>query len=312
MSLRPREFVDRIASNACAKKREADPRGDGKEANRCTSALHGSSNLLWCKTGCPGAMIRLGVCVQVGDEGVARLMRGLRGLFWRPEEPAMIDILSLNGSGELLRKMTPAERGLFLLFGYASNQVNVLWKLVIVATNETPENPIEARVSAAQTQIIVRLVIGVLWEAWRLVQGRFLSSELGKEFVPKLDPAAKEALDRLKKEFGGSNMMVTVRNEYCFHYPKPEEMENAFQRAMGSGEMEELDWGVYFSRKLLNVFFFVSDYVFAHGVSSAIAEASVAEAHEKLLMSLGPIANDLSEVAYGLQRRFSRNISAQR
>jgi hypothetical protein len=143
------------------------------------------------------------------------------------------------------------------------------------------------------------LVIGVLWEAWRLVQERSLGSELGKEFVPKLDPAAKKALDRLKKEFGGSNIIATVRNQYCFHYPKPEEMENAFQRALESGEMEEADWGVYFSRKLLNVFFFVSDYVFAHGLSSAITEASVTKAHEKLLMSLGPIANNLSEVAYG-------------
>jgi hypothetical protein len=52
-------------------------------------------------------------------------------------------------------KMTPAERGLFLLFGYASNKVIVLWKLVIVATNETPENPIEHIVSGAQTQIVV-------------------------------------------------------------------------------------------------------------------------------------------------------------
>jgi hypothetical protein len=51
----------------------------------------------------------------------------------------MIDVMALNGAKDLLMKMTPAERGLFLLFGYASNQVNVLWKLVIVATNETPE-----------------------------------------------------------------------------------------------------------------------------------------------------------------------------
>jgi hypothetical protein len=71
----------------------------------------------------------------------------------------MIDVMALNGAKDLLMKMTPAERGLFLLFGYASNQVNVLWKLVIVATNETPENPIEQRVSGAQTQIVVRLLI---------------------------------------------------------------------------------------------------------------------------------------------------------
>ena len=72
---------------------------------------------------------------------------------------AVIDILALNSTKDLLMRMTPGERGLFLLFGYASNQVNVLWKLITIATNETPENPIEQRVSGTQTQILVRLLV---------------------------------------------------------------------------------------------------------------------------------------------------------
>jgi len=36
--------------------------------------------------------------------------------------------------------------------------VNVLWKLVIIATNNTPNDSIEQRVSGAQTQILVRLM----------------------------------------------------------------------------------------------------------------------------------------------------------
>lgn len=216
--------------------------------------------------------------------------------------PHMIDVMALDGAKDLLMKMTPAERGLFLLFGYASNQVNVLWKLVIVATNETPENPIEQRVSGAQTQIVVRLLIGVLFEAWRLVQGRLLGSELGKEFVPQLNGAATAALDRLKKAFGGSNMIAAVRNDFSFHHPKPDDMEEAFQAAVKSGTMEEQDWGIYFTRTLLNTFFFVSDYVFAHGIALAVKDQDVNEAHKKLLMSLAPVANDFSEVTFDFAR----------
>jgi hypothetical protein len=214
----------------------------------------------------------------------------------------MIDVMALDGAKEFLVKMTPAERGLFLLFGYASNQVNVLWKLVIVATNETPENPIEQRISGAQTQIIVRLLIGVLFEAWRLVQGRLLGSTLGKEFVPQLNCEATAALDRLKKAFGGSNMISAVRNDFSFHHPKPDDMEAAFQAALKSGVMEEQDWGIYFTRTLLNTFFFVSDYVFAHGIALAVKDEDVNEAHKKLLMSLAPVANDFSEVAFDFAR----------
>jgi hypothetical protein len=63
--------------------------------------------------------------------------------------------------------------------------------------------------------------------------------------------------------------------------------------------MEEADYGVYFSRKLYNTFFFVSDYVFSHGLTEPTEEADVMKAHEKLLGSLAPIANDLSEVSFG-------------
>lgn len=211
----------------------------------------------------------------------------------------MIDILSMNGVKELLLKATPAERGLFLLLGYATNQINVLLKLVTIATNETPKNPIEQRVSGAQTQIIVRLMIGVLWEAMRLVQSRLLGSAIGKEFIQTLDPQALAALERLKKWIGGSNMIASVRNDYCFHYPKPDDMEAAFQTALASDEMEEQDWGIYFARTLLNTSYFVSDYVFAHGIMKAVEGVNINEAHQKLLGSLAPIANDFSEVAHG-------------
>ena len=64
----------------------------------------------------------------------------------------MLDILRLAMTKKTLSKMTPEERSLFLLLGYASNQVNALWKLVIITTNSTPDDPIEQRVSGAQTQ----------------------------------------------------------------------------------------------------------------------------------------------------------------
>jgi hypothetical protein len=45
-----------------------------------------------------------------------------------------LDILRMDVTKELLRKMEE-ERALFLARGHASNQVNALWKLVIILTN---------------------------------------------------------------------------------------------------------------------------------------------------------------------------------
>jgi hypothetical protein len=74
---------------------------------------------------------------------------------WANKRPAgtkpMLDILRLPMTKETLSKMTPEERSLFLLLGYASNQVNALWKLVIITTNSTPDDPIERRVWRTDT-----------------------------------------------------------------------------------------------------------------------------------------------------------------
>src|SRR5690349_11591044 len=117
---------------------------------------------------------------------------------------------------EHLLKMTEQERGAFLVFGYAANQVNVLWKMIIASLNRDPTNAVDARVSAAQSQILVRLMIGILWEAWRAVVERFLKSKLGKEYEPLLDEEAKQALEGLKKFFGKKNEIELLRNKFSF------------------------------------------------------------------------------------------------
>ena len=213
----------------------------------------------------------------------------------------MLDILRLPMTKETLSKMTPEERSLFLLLGYASNQVNALWKLVIIATNHTPDDPVEQRVSGAHTQIFVRLTIGAMWEAWLLVERGFLRSKTGREYVPRLDGPAREALDRLKKRFGASSALSTIRNIYAFHHPTMEQMEAAFRLA-ASSDGEEVDWSVFFNTALLNTFFFVSDYVFVHGITDALKENDVKVAHEKLLRELAPVAHDLSEFTFGFAK----------
>jgi len=211
----------------------------------------------------------------------------------------MLDILRIPITKANLLKMSPAERSLFLLLGYASNQVNALWKLVIIATNSTNRNPIEERVSGAQTQILVRLLIGVMREALKLVEKRFLGSVVGKEYVPLLDAKASAALDRLKKRFSGPDMLVVIRDNFAFHHPTMEDMEAAFQQAILNQDDEAENWCIYMTPALLNAFFFVSDFVLVHGMANALNESDVNEAHRKLLGELAPLANDLSEFTFG-------------
>ena len=199
---------------------------------------------------------------------------------------------------EQLLKLTAGERSLFLLLGYASNQINTLWKLVIVATNEGTKDPVEEKVSAAQTQIFVRLLIGIMREALKLIEKRFLGSVLGKEYVPLFNAQATEALDRLKKRFGAPDKFVVIRDNFAFHHPSLDDMEAAFQLAVKS-DGDDTDWCMYLDNALLNTFFFVSDFVLVHGMTNAMGQTDVNAAHRKLLGDIAPIANDISTFAFG-------------
>ena len=97
-----------------------------------------------------------------------------------------------------LRAMPKEERALLFLLGYAANQITLFSKLVIFSSNKTPDNPVEEHLSNAQTQILARVAIGVLAEAWELIHKRFLGTRIGKEFAPKLNPAGRKALAEKK------------------------------------------------------------------------------------------------------------------
>jgi hypothetical protein len=216
-----------------------------------------------------------------------------------PEERAVLDILRMDVGKDLLGKMAKEERCLFLALGHASNQVNALWKLVIVLTNGDETDPVKQRLEGAQTQIFVRLAIGAMQEAWRLIEGRFLKRPLGREYLPLLDAPATEALERLKKRFGKLNRLAVIRNNYAFHHPETDEVDAAFEKAAAAQGTEDADWAIYFNKALLNTFFFVSDFILVHGMANALAEPDVNEAHRQLLGEMAPVAHDLSEFTFG-------------
>src|ERR1700730_7760736 len=136
----------------------------------------------------------------------------------------MIDVIRFPLSKDRLRAMPKEERALFYLLGYAANQINLFDRLVIFSTNKTPADPVEQR-NLAQTQMLARFAVGILFETWELIRKCFLSTCIGKEFDAKLNPVGQKALAGLKKHFGGSNLLGKLRNNVAFHHPNDSDME---------------------------------------------------------------------------------------
>lgn len=136
----------------------------------------------------------------------------------------MIQVYRIPVPKERLRAMPKDERVLLLLLRYAANQLSMLQNLLNFATNRTPEAEVEQHATGVQTQMLVRLMVGALNEAWELVSTRFIQKPLAKDYLGRLDLAGQQAFNALKHQFGGSNLLNAVRNNYAFHYPRSDEV----------------------------------------------------------------------------------------
>jgi hypothetical protein len=132
------------------------------------------------------------------------------------------------------------ERVLLLLLAHASNELNVLTKLILMLRKDDPPSLIIDHVEAGQTFIFMRLLIGKLHEAWELFRARVQSDRaISTTFLPKLGPDATNALTALKKHFGQGSALTAIRNKVSFHYSDKENLTEAnFQQLAASEPLQ--------------------------------------------------------------------------
>ncbi len=185
----------------------------------------------------------------------------------------VIQVYKILAPKEKLRAMPENERALLILLGYAANQLNFFSKLVILSSNRDGDNETERQLSAAQTQMALRIVIGVLNETWELIRRRFMGAPCGKEYTPLLDARGAEAFVKLKQTFGSAGVFAQLRNAWIFHHPyETDAVTQAFEDAAANPEWDK-EWAWFFSHSNYNSFFFVSEFVALHGISKIIGAA---------------------------------------
>ena len=176
----------------------------------------------------------------------------------------MIDVLKIRVSKAQLQAMPLNERALFILLGYAANQLNLFSKLVLFSTNKTPDNEVERTLSGAQTQMLLRMVVGVLHEAWaKIITNRFLKSPLAKDYLPRLDQGGRDALD-------------------------------------ASDVVSDGEWNWYFSKSNFNLFYFMSEFIILHGILKAIGESDLITAQERLMEEIRTALNEMTTLIMAL------------
>jgi hypothetical protein len=194
----------------------------------------------------------------------------------------VIQVYHIPVSKDKLREMPSDERSLMLLLGYSANQISMLQKLLMFSSNKQPPTETEQLLSAAQTQMLLRLIIGALHETWLLIKDRYLSSHIGRDYQTRLDDSGRVALDNLKHTFGRSNVISMIRNNFSYHHPETATVDVAFNQACSDPNSDEL-WSLYFSQYGFNSQFLVSDLMVMHGISYMIGEPNPIAAQPKIM-----------------------------
>jgi hypothetical protein len=178
----------------------------------------------------------------------------------------MITVYRVPISKEQFRSIPSDERALVFVAGHILNQVSVFLKLVRFSTNNDPADPIETRVSAAQSQLMLRCLIGVLVEAWQFVR-RPTNQKIIGNCMKSIGDDGRKSYDKLKKQFGQSGLLHKLRNSFLYHYPKPEELDKAFEWIPAD---EEWEW--YLSEANTNSFYFSCELALGYGIMRATGE----------------------------------------
>ncbi len=227
----------------------------------------------------------------------------------------MIDVLRIPVSKEHLRAMPADERALLILLGYAANQISAFQKLVIFSSNKIDHGEVEQKLVNAQTQMLVRIAVGVLNEALRLIQQRFLGNPIGREYVPLLDAAGKAALEKLKVVIGSPNVLNKLRSNYAFHHPYDSDVNAAFEAATADADWDN-DWNWYFSGSNSNSFYFLSEFVMLHGIMAAVGGQDLISAQKKLMADMRVVSDSMTTFIMSLtlamwQKHFGSEMDAE-
>jgi hypothetical protein len=194
----------------------------------------------------------------------------------------MIEVLRIPISKERLKAMPTEERAFLLLLGYGANQLSMLQKLTMLSANLESKSEFEKTISASQTQMLLRLTIGVLHETWLLIDRHFNKSKMAIMYRERLDTDGRHALAELKRQLGRSSVLSSIRNDFAFHYPKIKDVDAGFDSACSDAGLDDL-WDFYFSKFGFNSFFMASELMIIHGIGRRIGVADLPMAQRAIM-----------------------------
>lgn len=173
------------------------------------------------------------------------------------------------------------ERSFLFMLGHIGNELSILQKLQWYASNyEYPTETVEDHVHTSQALLVAKLLVAKEKEAWNFIRTIFLSTPLGKIYVPLLTSDAQAALDSLKAYFGKGTFIDNVRNEFVFHY-----LTDGWSDRLTAvyNKIEEGECVFYVSKSRANTHWYGAEVVVNYALLETVQVGEPAEAMDRLI-----------------------------
>ena len=209
----------------------------------------------------------------------------------------IVDVLQVPVPKDRLRCMPKDERTFFLMLGYIANQIIMLKKILIFSVNHEATDPIDEQLSRVQIEMLLSLMVGVLFEAWLLIERRFIRRPIGRDYQSALDEEGSSALSALKKKFGQSKLLAAMRNNFALHLPTDSDMERAFESAFGDQTFDD-QWYLIFAGNKFNSSYMLCGLVFLHALFEALGEKDWAAGQIKIMKEVSEASDRILEFVH--------------
>jgi hypothetical protein len=195
---------------------------------------------------------------------------------------------------ESLSALPNDERALLHVVGHALNEMNVVLKLFLLASNYDFEPPVVRHAQLCQTMVLSKLLVGKVHEIWMVLQKGYFGTGLSKTYMTDLEPEHLDALKSLKKYFGRKNLIESVRNQFAFHYS----LEHGTPSPALDTPPEAL--AIYFGTTVGNSLYQFAEQSIGMAMLHTIDASDPQSAYDRLFMETREVAFWLDTVGQGI------------
>ncbi|MFA5957049.1 hypothetical protein [Hyphomicrobium sp.] len=191
-----------------------------------------------------------------------------------------------------LEKLPEADRTALILLGHAANEINVLRKVTLASiAKDIPPNLIVDHVQSEQVLILLRVLMGKVFEANRMLGKRVMP--LRAKYLQHFSEEQKTRLERMQKLFGSDGRLAAIRNQVAFHYTDDDNNVEATWRKLADAD----PWDLYLSKLSINSFYYLPALVMTRVMTALGLGGKVCDPQEEELLGFKEVCSVATESA---------------